>query len=209
MARRVYNDYVGLIQGRLGNRDDATVDLIEWWLNDAVKLAALTFMHPQLQLVTDYVLGATTDTVTPTDFWWPDALKELTNGRVLWPDDKENIERILTKPVTPPSRFYWWGGVFTFDTKPAANVTIRIWHIKKPTYWTSGVHVLDEEYDPIVEGYAAMLGFKHFRDLENMQAEKKMTDSHAGQMKLPEREAKKLDYQSRVRAGGFRFGGRQ
>lgn len=209
MARRQYTQISAVIGVRLGSRDDVTSTLIEYWLNDALLLTALTFIHPQLQQVSDETLVANADQLTPVaSVLWPDAVKELTNGRVLWPDDKENIERITTKATQPPSRFYWWNNVFTFDTKPSAGVTIRIWSIKRPDYWTSGVSPLAIEYDPIVEGYAAMLGYKHLRDLDNMKAEKNMVDQHALQMKLPVREEKKLDYQSRVRGRGPRYGGR-
>jgi hypothetical protein len=203
MARRTFSDILGYVLERLGNRSDATSDLREAWINDALLFVANRYEHPGQQGTGTESLTANTGSLTLsviTDLWWPVSLKNSTMGRFLEPDSYQNIER-GTKSNGQPSRYCWWGGVFYFNQKAPTTsaVSIEVRYFKKPSWWTTGNSVLSVEYDLAIELQAAINGHMYFRDFENAGSLKALLKDYERDMKLPVREARKDDHNAGLR----------
>lgn len=195
MARRTYDTIDANLLVRTGNRSEATAARREDWINDALLLCANKYVHPVLQGRATETLTADTDSITPaaTDIWWPDMLKDVTNGPQIRLASKNDIERIQTKPTGNPARYYWWGGVFYFDRKPSANTSVRIDYLKRPERWSSGESVLGEEYDVLLEMQAIVNALNFFRDFQAAHIAEVQANNYINEMKFPVREARKDD----------------
>lgn len=201
MARRTFTSMQNLIMTtRLGNRADVTSEMVEQWLNDALERIANEFILTELQGETTETLTLGSDRITPvtSDIWWPDAVKNDTEGRFLVSTQKTEIDHQRVKRSAPPSRYYWWAGNFVFDTLANTAKTIRIYYVKKPGYWTSGESVLDSLYDGLIEDYATMRGLSILRDYKAAHMVEVQTNNWLSRQNLPVRQAKFDDYRQGV-----------
>lgn len=201
MARRTFAEMQTLIQTtRIGNRSDVTATMVEQWLNDALLRVANEFLHVQLEGEATETLDEGTDRITPlaTDIWWPDAVKNDTDGRFINLDDKHHIDHQRVKRTAPPTRYYWWSGKFVFDTLANSDKTIRLYYVIKPAYWTAGNIVLDSIFDGVVEDYATIKALQTLRDYKAAHLVEVQTNNWLSNQNLPKREAKLDDYRQGV-----------
>lgn len=201
MARRTFESMQALIMTtRTGNRNDVTDEMVEQWLNDALKRIANEFVLPELQGETTETLGLGSDRITPvtSDIWWPDAVKNDTDGPFILNRSKQEVDHQRTKRSSAPSRYYWWAGKFVFDTLANTAKTVRIWYVKNPGYWTTGESVLDSLYDGLIEDYATMRGLQVLRDYKAAHLVEVQTNNWLSRQNLPVRQAKLDDYRQGV-----------
>jgi len=197
VARRTFTDIDANLLLRVGNRGDVTATLRGQWINDALLRCANEYEHPELQKIGDETLLATTDTFTPTvntDIWWPELVKDATTGRIIRPGDKERIENVLTKSTGTPARCYWWGNKFYFDTKPATNLTIRLWYKRQPSEWSSASSELNKIYDVILELYSTENALNFLREYDKAELSAREAKAYAADMHLPTAKARMNDY---------------
>lgn len=194
MARRTFTTADTELVLRLGNRADATSDLRENWLNDAMYKVGVQYEHREIQETADLNLLIGADNVAaPADLWWPEHLKNVTDNAPINPGDKDRMEAVA-KATTTPRRFYTWGTSFFFDCLADTAKDIRVWYVAKPTRW-SGADTLpyDEVYDVVVMMWATKIALGALRDFEEADKAGIEISMYVSQNKLPLREQKKND----------------
>jgi hypothetical protein len=205
MARRIFSEYLENVQERMGQRSEATDARVEQWLNDAVKKLGTEYVHKELQgddatLTIDVGDSSLTPSAPLADeIWWPEFFKNLTTGSNLEPGDLQDIERLVPKPDGAPSRFYWRAGVFYFNSTATEQTDLRLWYVIKPEWWNDGVAPLDDMFDLLLELTATSIGFGFVRDFAQAHIMDVQAQNYIAQQKLPLRQARLNDYQSRVR----------
>ena len=204
MARRTFERIDVNLALRTGNRADVTAVMRGEWINDALLKCANEYEHPETEGRGDEPLGIAVDVLTPTvitDLWWPVALKNLTQGRMMRPDDRDRMENVLTKPSSPPSRFYWWGNKFYFDSLSSAAQDIRVWYRRLPAEWSTGESVLAKVYDIILELYAAENAYNFLREFDKAELAAREAKAYAADMHLPTAQARLNDYKNALVPG--------
>lgn len=203
MARRVLADIDAEVLQRLGNRTDITATQRGFFIQDAYLLIAKGFAHKELQGSTTDTIAQGDDTLTPvvTDLWWPTQIKDTTNGVIIRPEDIEVIDGIQTKVSGAPRSFYWWGGVFTFDTLANEDIDVSVKYHVKPVEITSGQSsTLDQIYDQLIILKAAQVGLETARDFEGATEIAKLYRAYIQEHGLiPVYEEKKNDYRNTVK----------
>jgi hypothetical protein len=194
VARRTYDDALEELHLRLGNRSDATEDLREQWLNDAMYKVGNQYEHREIEATDDLTLLISTDNVAaPADMWWPVQLQNRTDNTPIHLGDKDLIEAVA-KRTSRPFRFYTWGTSFYFDANADTQKTIRLWYVQKPTRWAGSATLPYQElYDVIVMMWATKIGLTALRDLEQAGLVGIEISMYVSQHKIPLREQKKND----------------
>jgi hypothetical protein len=201
VARRTLADIDNEVKARMSNRTDISSTQRGFFIQDAYFAIANYFDHVQLQGLGDETLNDAADTLTPatlTDIWYPEILRNVTDGRPIVVDSKDNVERIFPKSSGPPYKFYWWAGTFVFDTLANGAKTIRVWYKKKPVEFTT-TSVLDQIFDPLIIIEAARIGLDSVNDYDESARLMRSFDEYVIRRKLPVHQARLNDYRT-----GFR-----
>jgi hypothetical protein len=204
MARRVYNDIDAEVLLRLANRTDITATQRNFFIRDGYLDVCAMFRHVQLQGISPAeVCAINTDNFTPvnvTDFWFPTALRNVTDGYIIRQEALERVEYLQTKPTSRPYTFHWYGGAIYFESLCEANKTIKVWYKKIPSMAPlvagGGSIAIDELFDPLVIMRAAKIGFETTRDLDNAEKEQALFANYAKEKKLPLEQARLNDYRT-------------
>lgn len=200
MSRRVFADFDDQLNLRLGKRADVSAAMRAQFLNDAILKLSGMYVHTQLQGVSAGTLAQGLDSFVPTetDLWWPEVVKDLTSGRILNLDDKENIEQ-MPKRAGVPALFYWFNDTFYVDVLADAARSMRVWYIRKPATFSAGSPVLGEEYDPLVLMWAGKIGFESVRDFDEADAQGKQISMFLSGVNFPPRQAKLNDQRTGIK----------
>lgn len=199
MARRARADFDAELLLRLANRTDITSTQRGFFLDDAYLKICNLFRHVQLQAISaTETLLINQDNWTPSvsDFWYPTALRNVTDGYIIRPDSLQRVERAVTKPTAPPYTYYWYGGVMYHESFANTQKTIKVWYKKIPPAWSTGSPVFDQIFDKLIVPYAAEIGFETVRDFDNAEREARLATKHATENKLPLDDAKLDDYRT-------------
>lgn len=196
MARRVLADFDAELTLRLANRSDITSTQRGFFLQDAYKSICNRFVHKELQATTTGTITAATDYWTPsaTDIWWPEMLRNVTDGYLIDIDDKENIEN-ATKQSGQPHRFYWFGGTFYFEAKPTVNTSVKLWYVMNPIEFTVSP-LIDQIFDSAIIMLAAVIGLNTVRDFAEAHIQDVQYNNYVTEHKLPLRQAKLIDHRT-------------
>jgi hypothetical protein len=172
------------------------------FIKDAYLAIAILFRHKEIQKTATETLAINSDTLTPTvtDLWFPTFLRNVTNGYPIRQESQERIERAQTKPTARPYTYYWYGGVFYFESLADTVKSIKIWYKRRPVDFSgSQSSELDEMFDPFIIMEAAAIGYETVRDFAEADAQRKGFLREAQRLKLPLDQAKLNDYRQ-----GFR-----
>lgn len=198
MSRRSFNDIDAELLLRLANRTDITTAQRAFFIKDAYLNIAMMFVHKEIQRITTAeTIASGSDSLTPvtTDIWYPTFVRNSTDGVILDPDSQERIERLQTKPSAPPYKFYWYGGVFYFDSFANTAKALKIWYKRKPVDFSgSSNSELDELFDPFIIMDAARIGFETVRDYDEAKVQKGLFMAEVANKKIPVEESKLNDY---------------
>lgn len=199
MARRGYTDIDAELLLRLANRTDITSTQRGFFIKDAYLNVAMMFKHKEIEKETSpnetLPIGADRFTPTTTDLWFPQMLKNATDGYVIPRESKERVERLITKPTAPPYRYYWWGGNFIFEALANTQKSIHIWYKRKPVDFSGTQNSeLDELFDPLIIMEAARIGFETIRDFEEAETQKKLFIAEVERKKIPVEQEMLNDY---------------
>lgn len=196
MARRVLADFDAELLLRLGNRTDITSTQRAQFIDDAYRLVALMFVHPELQGKGQETLADASFSLTPstlTDIWWPEFVQDDSTGRPIDMKDKEEIEA-HARSSGQVTEYYWWNNVFYFDRTQAGALTLNIWYKKTVTQLTTGQSpVFNQIYDPLVIMWAAKIGHETVGNQKMADVQEAQFKGYAQTMRLPVWEAKKND----------------
>ncbi len=177
---------------RLGKRTDITSTMRGFFINDAYRKVALEFDHPEVQATDETTLSSAADsfTVDAGDVWWPRFIRNVTDGWLLDPGQKEEIEN-MTKVSSAPRRYYWWGETFYVDTLADAVKTMKVWYIKTLTD-LSGANesILKQEWDAVIIMNAAIIALQSVREWDEAHAQDVEANNYISKMRLPTRQAK-------------------
>jgi hypothetical protein len=200
MARRTFADFNTELLLALGKRTDFTATMRGFAINAAYTYVANVIRHPELETSATLSLTLATDSVAlPSDFWFPELVKNDTDSSVLYPASIPITER-QDKPDGNPTKYTRWGSTLVFDLKPLETKSILLWYTKNPAE-LSGVmtSVLDVLYDQLILLYSIKFAFEELRDYE--QAAKVMiaANVYSGQIKAPWRMTKTEDGHKSVR----------
>lgn len=198
MARRTFLDIDAEVLLRLANRTDITATQRGFFIKDAYLDIAMLFHHKEIQkIAAAEVLPLGSDNFTPaaTDIWFPTTVRNNTNGFIINPDSLERTERLQTKPTAPPYKFYWYGGVFYFDSFADTQKTIKVWYKRKPVDFTGSTSSeLDELFDPFIIMLAAKVGFETVRDYDEAKVQFSLFEAEVQRKKVPVDQEKLNDY---------------
>lgn len=198
MARRNYQAIDAELLMRLANRTDLTSDMRANFIRDAYLNVAMLFRHREIELTGVETLALGADTLTPvnsTDLWFPTAIRNVTDGFFLTSDQLERVEVARTKPTAPPYKYYWYGGVFRFDSFANTAKSFKLWYKRKPIPFTNlETSELDELFDPFIIMDAARIGFETVRDYEEAKIQLALFNAEIVNKKIPVNQAKLNDY---------------
>ena len=202
MARRVYSDIDSELVLRLANRTDVTAGQRMNFIKDAYLAVAIMFRHKEMQKSSTETIAQSSDSLTPaaTDIWFPTFLRNTTDGYIIRQDSQERIERAQLKPTTKPYTYYWYAGVFTFESFADTAKSVKLWYKRKPVDFTANQSSeLDELFDLFIILEATAIAFESVRDFDEAAKMREAFGREAQRLKLPIDQAKLNDYRQ-----GFR-----
>lgn len=198
MARRDFTAIDDELKLRLANRTDITAAMRASAIKDAYLDIAIRFRHKEIEkITTSETIAQGSDNLTPitTDLWFPTFVRNQTDGYNLRLESQEKVEKSKTKPTSKPYTYYWYGGVFIFESLADTAKTMKIWYKRKPVDF-SGVQnsELDELFDPFIVMDAARYGLETVREYDEAEKQLKIFEAEAVRKKLPVDQAKLNDY---------------
>jgi hypothetical protein len=186
---------------RTANRTDITAGMRGFFLNDAYLKIANEFEHRELQGLTTFVVpaGASSASATVTNIWWPDLVRNVTDGVLLAPEDKEKIVGAALASG-PPARFYWYGNLFYVDRLPTVDTTLQVWYTIQPVdLGGTDLSVLGQIFDVLIVMTAAQIAFETVRDFAEAHIQEVTASNYVSRQKLPLRQLKLNDHRTGIR----------
>lgn len=186
MARRTFADFDAELLLALGNRTDFTAGMRDFVLDAAYTYVANAIRHSELESKIDRTLTSATDSIAlPTDFWFPELVKNATDDLEIEPREVQTTEA-PKKQDGNPNIYVRWGNDLLFNRKPTANKTIRIWYTKRPGEPApSSSSVLDSLYDQLILLFAIKFGLEELRDYTQAALQDRAVAAYAKRLKVP------------------------
>lgn len=186
MSRRTFADIDAEVLLALGSRTDFTTGMRNHAIDSAYVYVSNAIRHHELEQIVDRTLVATTDSVLlPTDFWFPELVKNMTDNREIEPREVQSTEAVA-KPVGNPSIYAQWGTSIFFDRKPSVDRVIRIWYTKRPAEPDSeSTSILDPLYDQLIILFAIKFGLEELRDYTQAALQDRAITAYGTRLKIP------------------------